>query len=286
MRPLSYVSTAIVVLSVTMLCPESARAEGMSEEVRALAAEGRRLFDHERYRDAIVLLDEGYDEFQEPIFLQYIGRCYQELGESCLAAEHYRRFLAEGDPSTRVRDEIESRLDGLEDVCREESETPPDEPEMPPGPPPTGPPRTFGPETTEEAPSHRTTDIVGITFLGLGGVAAVVAAVMWGLSYGDGTARNVICPYNPNTELVPDHTVCPNPDEETYEELSIDRINEWRDLENSRRTRGLVGDVLMFGAATTFILVGAIVLGVGRRRAESAVSIRPSPGGFDLALSW
>lgn len=280
----STVSTILVTLIVILGQLAPAWAEEMPEEVRSIAAEGRRLFDLERYREAIVLLDEGYDEFQEPIFLQYIGRCYQELGESCLAADHYERFLDEGDPSSRVRHEIESRLEQLETVCDEEDDTPPDEPEMPPGPPPTGPPRTFGPETPDDPPSHRTTDIVGIVFLALGGTAAVVAAVMWGLSYGDYTARNVICSYKLDTEIIEGSTVCPDAREPRV--LEPTEIVEWNDLNESRDLRGLVGDVIMFGGAATLLLVGAIVLGVGRSRANSAVSIRPGPGGFSLALTW
>lgn len=274
---------AFLVMQAVLGAATTARAEHESQEMHRLAEEGRRLFDDGQYPEAVALLREGYDRFHEPIFLQYIGRCYQEMDDPCQAAEFYQRFLDEGEPSPQVRSGIEARLDVLDDVCRAESRPPPVEPEEPQGPPPEGPPRTFGVDPEPEPPSHRSTDVAGSVILGLGGVTAVVAAVLWWLSYNDMQSRDDICPYQIRDEE--SGTYCPMEPEAVS--LNPERVAAWEDLERSRDRRGVAGDVMMFGVGPTLIVVGALVLGLGRRTTRSHVALAPGPaGGFSLSVVW
>ena len=227
----------------------------MSPEVLEIAEEGRRLFDEGQFRQAITLLDEGYEEHREPIFLQYIGRCYQELDEPCEAADYYHRFLAEGAPSAQVRQELEERSASLRGQCDAQTEEDPDPPTEPMGPPPTGPPRNFGGEPPPTPVNHRNTDVAGLTLMGLAGATLLAGVALWGVAYGMANVRD-----ENGRDRCPSSGPC--------------------------HPIAIAGDVLLFGATGALLTIGAVIFGVGRRRAHSQIAFAPGPGGFSLSLAW
>ncbi len=243
-------SIAMMAALLALSMPGGAWAEQLSTEVVEAAEEGRRLFDEGRYREAIDLLEEAYERFQEPIFFQYIGRCHQELEEYCEAAEYYRRFLEHGEPEPAIREELESRLSELDRQCEAASEPEP----PPPGPPPEGPPRTFGGGTEEPPSSHRATDIAGYTLMGLAGATLIAGAALWGYAYGN---------------------------------LAIDIEGKRRcESDTSCIPVAVTGDVLAFGASALLLTAGVLVLVLGRRQARSQVSLMPGPGSVSFSVAW
>lgn len=240
---------ALLIVGLLLVVPTSGFAEqqdNFSDEVVEAAAHGRELFDAGRYEEAIDFLMDAYQAHQEPMFFQYIGRCYEELEDPCNAEDYYQRFLDETEPPDEIRRELVERLLELEQNCDElEAEEPlpvDDEPED------VGPPRRFGQFEEEEPEAHRGTDIAGYVLFGVGGAAVIPATVLWILAL--------------------------------VEHTQVKEDPWW--------SYALSGDIIGI-SGFALIAVGAIVLGVGRRRdrEDRALSLRPGPAnGLSLSFSW
>lgn len=239
-----------------LLLPAVAGAEALSTEVIAAAERGRELFDSGRYEEAVEFLSDAYETYEEPIFLQYIGRCHQELEHYCDAADYYQRFLDDAAPPEEVREQLRDRLIELDDLCVEQqaADGPPE-----PEPEDLGPPRRFGLNDDEPSPSHRRTDIAGGVLMGLGGAALVAGAALW------------VAALAPYYEYRDDKTL-------------QDPAAEWRRF-------SIPGDILAFSGLAV-LATGLIVMLAGRARSRRGERGRLTFGpatasrGLALSLSW
>ncbi len=254
MRNASSKVCRLVVLTAIAVCLFPATGLGQDEsdlspEVIAAAERGRQLFDEGRYREAIDFLDEAYETHDEAIFFQYTGRCYQELGEYCRAAQNYRRFLRESSPPEMVRSRVQERLIDLDDLC-ERDPVEVDEPDdrvihVDQGD--DGPPRRFGGgggEGDDDGDSGRGLRIAGLVLMGVGGAAALTGVGLWSAAY----AR---CGHYVDST---------NPDDGGCEEPA----ERWDSL-------ALYGDVIGISGFATLAL-GLILYIVGRSRDRSSTS--------------
>jgi hypothetical protein len=244
----------LIVVAVLLVTPGSVWAQGsggLSAEVVEAAERGRELFDEGRFEEAIELLTEAYQAHSEPIFFQYIGRCYQELDDVCQASAYYRRFLDEAAPPDSIRQELEERQGDLARQCTELEVEDEEEAPLPVSAPvveDTGPPRQFGLRDELTPAARPRTDIASYALFGVGGAALIPGIVLWVLAYVE------------HTEV---------------------RENPWWGYATAGDIIGITG--------LAVLAIGVIVYSVGRRRARNAraVSITPGPaGGLNLALRW
>lgn len=138
--------------------------------------ESRRLFESGDYNTTIEFLIRAYEEHDEPIFLQNIGRCYARLENFCEASEYYQRFLDEGQPDEVLRVAIEGRIEDYNRRC-EASRVVSD-----PDPDPAD-PTVFGQEPQLYDPSRLY--LASYIQWGLSVALGIAGGVCWGVAYGD-----------------------------------------------------------------------------------------------------
>lgn len=251
------VALLIVVVSFLLIFPAHVQAEqSFSSEVTEAAERGRELFDEGRYEEAIRFLLESYITHEEPMFFQYIGRCFQELEQYCQAAEYYRRFVDEANPPEDIQEQIETRITDFTHRCEQEPQEQQEQQEQPE--PVTEPPDTQ--VIDEEEPvdqGPRRSDIVGYSLLGVGSGASAVAIILMGLALGE---RN------------------------TFDEMSDAGASQVQllDQEEEIYRFSIPGDVLGFAVGLPLLVAGVVVYVIGRLRArtEDSASAFFSASGF------
>jgi tetratricopeptide (TPR) repeat protein len=74
---------------------------------------GRRLFDLQKFQEALEQFQKAYDAKPIPDFLFNIGQCQRNLGELDAAVFSFKKFL-KLDPETPLRDKVERTIEELE----------------------------------------------------------------------------------------------------------------------------------------------------------------------------
>jgi tetratricopeptide (TPR) repeat protein len=116
-------------------------------EVQRHAELGKRHYERERYREAIVEYRKAYELKADPIFLHEIAQSYRHLGIIDRALFFYDRYLT-ADPEAPHREEVETIIEELEAARAAGADPPATAPAPLPSPPPTvrfPPPRAADP---------------------------------------------------------------------------------------------------------------------------------------------
>lgn len=247
--------------SLLLAQPVRAQAEtgALPSNVVEAAERGRQLFDEGQYEEAAEFLLAAYEEHREPIFLQYVGRCKQELGLFCQAARYYRLFLSQGDPPPELRGQLEGRMIELDEQCEAETEPSMPNPVEDSEPGDTESPTTFGhqQEPDVQRSSYRTTDLAGIVLMASGGLLVAVATPLWAV----GAKRY--------WEAEDDYNAA------TTDEAQNGAANQ--EAEESRPLRAS-GDVIGLAFGIPIFTAGLITFLVGRLRARNQANVSFSPG--------
>lgn len=252
------VSVASFLLIAQSVWAETEQGELPPDVVEA-AERGRQLFDEGQYEEAAEFLLAAYESHREPIFLQYVGRCKQELGLFCQAARYYRLFLSQGEPPEELRAQLEDRMVELDEQCEAATEPPPPDPVEDPEPDDTESPTTFGHQQDPEVqrPSSRATDLAGIVLMASGGLLVAVATPLWAV----GASRY--------WEIEKDYDAATNPEDRN--------IAAGQEAEESRPLRA-IGDILGLAFGVPIFTAGLITFFVGRRRARNQANVSFTPG--------
>lgn len=128
-----------------------------------LFEQSRHLLRSGEFAEARDHLIEAYELYPQPALRVALARAYDGVGDTAHAIEHYEAYLEE-DPDAADRGEIETRLEELRLLRREEEGTP-----APPPPPPPSGPDTTGP-------------LVGYTLLGFGVAGLIAGGVLAGVA--------------------------------------------------------------------------------------------------------
>jgi hypothetical protein len=120
---------AAIVAALLLLAPGGPRAEAASRKsvARAHFIRGERLYARERYADALLEFEAGYNVVPLPGFLVNIGQCRRRLGDPTMAREAYDKFLAQV-PDSPLAPAVRRLVDEL-------SVAPPPFDAVPPAPP-------------------------------------------------------------------------------------------------------------------------------------------------------
>jgi tetratricopeptide (TPR) repeat protein len=271
-RRLAYPCGVLVAAGLCCAPPAAAeRARPLGPDVMQAAEQGRQLFDEGRYEEAIEMLSSAYESSGEAAFLQYIGRCHQELGQWCEAAEHYQRFLDDAEPAEEVRLRLQAAQEEAARNCR----PPPPPPPPPPSPPPPPPPVPREPAELQMSSAQ----LVGWLLVGTGLASVVAASVLWGLAWHQ-------------AGVAEDQSQQADQEEPgSFAELTLRA--EASSAEDQKRAFALTGDVLGFAVGLGAAAAGLAVLLVARARrgrgaeGNGGAGLRLGPGpGTGWSLSW
>lgn len=132
-------------------------------EARAMFEAGQLAFADGRYEDALEMFTRAHRQAGRVELLYNIGLCHDRLGHDAEAAQAYRDYL-EARPDVENRNELERRIELLEEQVSQQAE-----PQLPPP----------DPQPAETSGGGSAAPWV---VLGLGVAAAVAGAVLLGLS--------------------------------------------------------------------------------------------------------
>lgn len=112
MRPTSLALAIAAVLT----CAAAHAADGPSDADKAAARnhyeQGRRLYDRQRYLEAVPEFEQAYQLTGDPVFLYNVAQAYR-LANRLDEAIHYYNTYLKRDPETPRRTEVERRLEEL-----------------------------------------------------------------------------------------------------------------------------------------------------------------------------
>ena len=92
-----------VAVAGLLLSAVGAGAAGADEDVKALMADGERLFEAGNYKKAVDAYERAYAADGNTMALFDIGECYRKLGETQRAIIHYTKFRNKvTDPAMRA----------------------------------------------------------------------------------------------------------------------------------------------------------------------------------------
>jgi tetratricopeptide (TPR) repeat protein len=124
----------ICTLCVTMLLARVAHADDPGERsAKRHYDRGKKLFELQKFDDALEQFQKAYDASPIPDFLYNIGQCHRNLGDYEQAIFSFKRFL-QLDPEAPNREKVEIIIDELEDKLERQGAKKQNEP--PPPPPP------------------------------------------------------------------------------------------------------------------------------------------------------
>ncbi len=138
--------SALFVAALSSLAPVLAQAAGPpapaaadpSAEAREHYNRGRKLYDLNRYDEAIKEFEAGYELKDDPVFLYNIAQSYRLAGRYSEALRFYRNFLRNA-PRSPKRAEVEQKIADMEKLSSEQVSPAPTPPRPVPVPPAPGP---------------------------------------------------------------------------------------------------------------------------------------------------
>jgi tetratricopeptide (TPR) repeat protein len=100
--------------TVTVAVPVRVHAEDASERTAKRHYDrGKKLFELQKFEEALEQFQKAYDASPIPDFLYNIGQCQRNLGEYKAAIFSFKRFL-KLDPETERREKLEELIEELE----------------------------------------------------------------------------------------------------------------------------------------------------------------------------
>lgn len=99
---------------VTVVSPSLAFADDPGERsAKRHYDRGKKLFELQKFEDALEQFQKAYDASPIPDFLFNIGQCQRNLGDYKAAVFSFKKFL-KLDPETEKREKVEELIDDLE----------------------------------------------------------------------------------------------------------------------------------------------------------------------------
>ena len=133
---------ALLLLAICLACVASVRGAHADDPAARAARRhyerGQKLFNLQRFAEALDQYQQAFDAKPIPDFLFNIGQCHRNLGDYDAAIFSFKRFL-KLDPDAPNRAKVEELISQLEDKKAEEDakrlQLRPEEPRPPPPPP-------------------------------------------------------------------------------------------------------------------------------------------------------
>ncbi|HEY5948493.1 MAG TPA: hypothetical protein VIV40_23510, partial [Kofleriaceae bacterium] len=108
------IALAALVTASSAWAEDPAPSKEQLEAAKKAFAEGRALYDEQKFPEAVEKFKESYRLSRNPLLLYNIGHTLDQTGQKDKALFYYRKFLADAPPNAAQRKDVKLRVDAIE----------------------------------------------------------------------------------------------------------------------------------------------------------------------------